>query len=107
MQEIDYKLEGQNADRFRRNFADSPWIKVLTCSRDCSSKHTWPPAARALFLSLMHHTMRVKLSRSSSLCPLVPDFRLLRSGAGGAVGVHIPGRADDGVCARHQDQPGG
>ena len=29
MQEIDYKLEGQNADRFRRNFADSPWIKVL------------------------------------------------------------------------------
>ena len=31
-QEIDYKLEGQNADRFRRNFADSPWIKVFTCS---------------------------------------------------------------------------
>ncbi|CAL5224135.1 g6768 [Coccomyxa viridis] len=27
-QEIDYKLEGQNADRFRRNFADQPWIKV-------------------------------------------------------------------------------
>lgn len=30
VQEIDYKLEGQNADRFRRNFADQPWIKVLT-----------------------------------------------------------------------------
>ena len=28
MQEIDYKMEGQNADRFRKNFADSPWIKV-------------------------------------------------------------------------------
>ena len=27
-QEIDYKLEGQNADRFRTNFASTPWIKV-------------------------------------------------------------------------------
>ena len=32
MQEIDYKLEGQNADRFRKNFADSPWIKVCACA---------------------------------------------------------------------------
>ena len=27
-QEIDYKLEGENADRFRTNFAGTPWIKV-------------------------------------------------------------------------------
>ena len=27
-QEIDYKLEGENADRFRKNFAGTPWIKV-------------------------------------------------------------------------------
>ena len=27
-QEIDYELEGQNADRFRRNFAGTPWVKV-------------------------------------------------------------------------------
>lgn len=27
-QEIDYELEGKNADRFRTNFAGKPWIKV-------------------------------------------------------------------------------
>lgn len=27
-QEIDYRLEGQNADRFRENFKDTEWIKV-------------------------------------------------------------------------------
>ncbi|BDA47029.1 Protein ACTIVITY OF BC1 COMPLEX KINASE 8, chloroplastic [Coccomyxa sp. Obi] len=27
-QEIDYELEGQNADRFRENFQNTPWIKV-------------------------------------------------------------------------------
>jgi predicted unusual protein kinase regulating ubiquinone biosynthesis (AarF/ABC1/UbiB family) len=27
-QEIDYRLEGKNADRFRENFQDTPWIKV-------------------------------------------------------------------------------
>lgn len=27
-QEIDYRLEGKNADQFRANFADTPWVKV-------------------------------------------------------------------------------
>lgn len=27
-QEIDYTLEGQNADLFRKNFAGTPWIRV-------------------------------------------------------------------------------
>ena len=27
-QEIDYELEGRNADTFRTNFADKDWIKV-------------------------------------------------------------------------------
>lgn len=28
LQEIDYELEGKNADKFRENFASTPWIKV-------------------------------------------------------------------------------
>lgn len=28
LQEIDYELEGQNADKFRVNFQNTPWIKV-------------------------------------------------------------------------------
>lgn len=28
VQEIDYELEGRNADRFRGNFAKVPWVKV-------------------------------------------------------------------------------
>lgn len=27
-QEIDYTLEGQNADRFRQNFKDTDWVRV-------------------------------------------------------------------------------
>ena len=30
MQEIDYKREGQSADRFRKNFGSAEWIKVPT-----------------------------------------------------------------------------
>ena len=28
LQEIDYVMEGQNADRFRENFANTDWVKV-------------------------------------------------------------------------------
>lgn len=48
MQEIDYKLEGQNADRFRKNFADSPWIKVTPVTDSLCCLH--------LMLGLPHHT---------------------------------------------------
>ncbi len=27
-QEIDYRLEGKNADQFRENFKDTAWVKV-------------------------------------------------------------------------------
>ena len=37
VQEIDYKLEGQNADRFRKCFADTPWVKVPEIIWEASS----------------------------------------------------------------------
>ncbi len=60
MQEIDYKLEGQNADRFRRNFADQPWIKVLICHFLRPSLPTMPQVARAFPLLVtcpVHHAI--------------------------------------------------
>jgi hypothetical protein len=41
LQEIDYELEGQNADKFRVNFQNTPWIKV-----------SW--RATAGFLAVLH-----------------------------------------------------
>ena len=32
-------MEGQNADRFRKNFADSPWIKVTPFTDSLSCLH--------------------------------------------------------------------
>jgi len=36
-QEIDYTLEGKNADRFRENFAKTDWVKVCGTVPDCES----------------------------------------------------------------------
>jgi len=35
--ELDYKIEGRNADRFRRNFHDDPRIKIPLIFWDCST----------------------------------------------------------------------
>ena len=35
------------------------------------------------------------------------DTLWLCAGAGGSLGLHIPGCADDGIRAGHEDQPGG
>lgn len=38
-EEIDYVLEGRNADRFRNNFASTPWVKVPGIYWDLTSTH--------------------------------------------------------------------
>lgn len=38
-EEIDYVLEGKNADRFRSNFASTPWVKVPGIYWDLTTSH--------------------------------------------------------------------
>lgn len=56
-QEIDYTLEGANADRFRNNFKDSPWIKVPTVIWE----YTTPE------ILTMEYTPGVKINRVQEL----------------------------------------
>ena len=41
-QEIDYELEGRNAERFKNNFAKTPWIKVPRIYWSCTSTKVLP-----------------------------------------------------------------
>jgi hypothetical protein len=40
-QEIDYTLEGRNADKFRENFANLDWVKVRSNLRFCHFVVMW------------------------------------------------------------------
>ena len=52
-QEIDYRLEGANADRFRTNFAGTPWVKV--------PRVLWDYSASTVLT--MEYTPGVKINR--------------------------------------------
>ena len=57
MQEIDYELEGRNADRFRRNFAGTSWVKV--------PRVYWPQTSMKVCVSLQ---LDVKLLAPAVRC---------------------------------------
>ena len=44
-QEIDYELEGRNAERFKNNFAKTPWVKVPRIYWSCTSTKVLPAHA--------------------------------------------------------------
>ena len=52
-QEIDYRLEGANADRFRENFKGTPWVKV--------PEVLWEYSAASVLT--MEYTPGVKINR--------------------------------------------
>ena len=51
LQEIDYELEGKNADRFRVNFQNTPWIKVSNV------QESKPEAPSPLHLEVSSNTL--------------------------------------------------
>ena len=66
-QEIDYVLEGQNADRFRTNFEKTPWIKVPTI--------IWPLTTERVLT--MEYVPGVKINRADDIDALGVDRTLL------------------------------
>lgn len=67
MQEIDYILEGQNADRFRTNFRTSPWIKVPAI--------IWPLSSERVLT--MEYVPGTKINRAEEIDKLGIDRGLL------------------------------
>ena len=66
-QEIDYTLEGKNADRFRKNFEETPWIKVPKVLWD----YTTPEVLT------LEYVPGVKINRGSELDKMGIDRQLL------------------------------
>lgn len=66
-QEIDYRLEGANADRFRTNFAGTPWVKV--------PRVLWDYSASTVLT--MEYTPGVKINRVDELDRLGIDRQRL------------------------------
>ena len=56
-QEIDYRQEGANADKFRANFADVEWVKVPEVKWDYTSEK----------LLVMEYTPGIKINRKAEL----------------------------------------
>ena len=67
LQEIDYVLEGQNADRFRTNFASTPWVKVPAI--------VWPLTSERVLT--MEFVPGVKINRAAEIDKLGIDRALL------------------------------
>lgn len=67
MQEIDYVLEGQNADRFRTNFSSTPWVKVPAI--------VWPLTSERVLT--MEFVPGVKINRAAEIDKLGIDRGLL------------------------------
>lgn len=66
-QEIDYTLEGKNADRFRKNFEETPWIKVPKVLWD----YTTPEVLT------LEYVPGVKINRASELDKMGIDRKVL------------------------------
>ncbi|GAB4813023.1 hypothetical protein N2152v2_000069 [Parachlorella kessleri] len=66
-QEIDYVLEGQNADRFRQNFANTDWVKVPRVLWDYTTSQ----------VLTMEYTPGVKINRIEELDRLGVDRKRL------------------------------
>ena len=66
-QEIDYTLEGKNADRFRTNFENTPWIKVPKVLWD----YTTPEVLT------LEYVPGVKINRAAELDKMGVDRKLL------------------------------
>lgn len=66
-QEIDYTLEGKNADRFRTNFESTPWIKVPRVLWD----YTTPEVLT------LEYVPGVKINRAAELDKMGVDRKLL------------------------------
>ena len=60
-------MEGQNADRFRKNFADTPWIKVPRIIWDMTSSQ----------VLTMEYTPGIKVNRVEELEKMGVDRKLL------------------------------
>lgn len=67
LQEIDYLLEGQNADRFRTNFSKTPWVKV--------PKVVWPLTSERVLT--MEYVPGVKINRADQIDRMGVDRALL------------------------------
>jgi predicted unusual protein kinase regulating ubiquinone biosynthesis (AarF/ABC1/UbiB family) len=66
-QEIDYTLEGKNADRFRENFKDTPWIKVPKVLWDYTTSE----------VLTLEYVPGTKINRASELDAMGVDRQLL------------------------------